>query len=104
MHSFLLFGYLQYYTDWRIDMYELTSPRVIKDIAKSFDVSSFKLSLMSQYTPDFCDESVKELRRRVTSFEYQSVLDCAISLGYDGYFQDKESASKEYTPNFNSQA
>ena len=77
---------------------------ILEDIAKSFDVSSFKLSLMSQYTPDFCDESVKELRRRVTSFEYQSVLDCAISLGYDGYFQDKESASKEYTPNFNSQA
>ena len=74
---------------------------LLEDIASSFDVSTFKLSLMSQYTPEFCDESVKELCRRVTSFEYQSVLDRVIALGYDGYFQEKDSASAKYTPNFN---
>lgn len=77
------------------------SMAILKDIADSFDVNSFKLSLMSQYTPDFYKGDFKELKRRVTSFEYQSVLDCAISLGYDGYFQDKMSADKKYTPNFN---
>lgn len=74
---------------------------ILEDIAKSFDVGSFKLSLMSQYTPDFYNGDFKELKRRVTSFEYQSVLDCAISLGYDGYFQEKDSASAKYTPSFN---
>lgn len=74
---------------------------LLEDIANSFDVSSFKLSLMSQYTPDFYEGDFKELTRRVTSFEYQSVLDHAISLGYDGYFQEKDSANARYTPNFN---
>jgi putative pyruvate formate lyase activating enzyme len=77
---------------------------LLEDIASSFDVSSFKLSLMSQYTPDFYNGDFKELTRRVTSFEYQSVLDHAISLGYDGYFQEKDSANAKYTPNFNEKA
>ena len=77
---------------------------LLEDIANSFDVSSFKLSLMSQYTPDFYNGDFKELTRRVTSFEYQSVLDHAISLGYDGYFQEKDSANAKYTPNFNEKA
>ena len=69
---------------------------LLEDIASSFDVSTFKLSLMSQYTPEFCDESVKELCRRVTSFEYQSVLDRVIALGYDGYFQEKVPSRKNF--------
>lgn len=77
---------------------------LLGDIANSFDVSSFKLSLMSQYTPDFYNGDFKELTRRVTSFEYQSVLGHAISLGYDGYFQEKDSANAKYTPNFNEKA
>lgn len=74
---------------------------ILEDIAKSFDISSFKLSLMSQYTPEFCDKAFPELCRRVTSFEYNSVLERAIFLGYDGYIQDKSSASASYTPDFN---
>jgi putative pyruvate formate lyase activating enzyme len=77
---------------------------LLEDIASSFEVDSFKLSLMSQYTPDFYNGDFKELTRRVTSFEYQSVLDHAISLGYDGYFQEKDSANAKYTPNFNEKA
>ncbi len=74
---------------------------ILEDIAKDFDVRSFKLSLMSQYTPEFCDKAYKELSRKVTSFEYNSVLDLALTLGYDGYMQDKASASDIYTPDFN---
>lgn len=58
------------------------------------------LSLMRQYTPDFAPENEKKLRRRITSFEYDFVLAEAIRLGYNGYTQDKESASAGYTPNF----
>lgn len=63
------------------------------------------LSLMSQYTPDFyiashpyCEH--KNLARRLTSFEYSSVLAHAQKLGFEGYFQDTSSASARYTPEF----
>ena len=60
-----------------------------------------RLSLMSQYTPDFVDgERFPALARRVTSFEYHSVLDHAIALGFDGYFQDRASATASFTPDF----
>lgn len=72
-------------------------------LAKEISPDSIILSLMSQYTPDFYDISLgghKNLLRRVTSFEYQKVLNTAIELGFDGYFQGRESASKAFTPKF----
>ena len=67
--------------------------------------SDIILSLMSQYTPDFYiqshpDRSCKGLCRRVTSFEYNSVLRHAQELGFEGYFQGASSASASYTPKF----
>ena len=63
------------------------------------------LSLMSQYTPDFfvgcADEKLdRSMRRRVTTFEYNSVRDVALELGFDGFGQDKSSANAEYTPDW----
>ncbi len=63
------------------------------------------LSLMSQYTPDFYIQAhpngeCKNLARRLTSFEYNSVLKKAQELGFEGYFQEISSASAIYTPNF----
>ena len=59
------------------------------------------LSLMSQYTPEFCDsEKYPELGRRLTGFEYDSVSRLAQKLGFDGYFQAHSSANKKYTPDF----
>ena len=55
---------------------------------------------MAQYTPEFCDSRYPELKRKITTFEYQSVVERAISLGFDGYIQDKDASSVEYTPNF----
>ena len=76
------------------------SMKILEDIKNSFDISSFKLSLMSQYTPDFCPDDYKEIKRRVTTFEYNSVVDYAISLGYDGYIQDKSSSNTAFTSKF----
>lgn len=76
------------------------SIKILERVAERVDISAIKLSLMSQYTPDFYDGEDKALRRRITTFEYQSVVDRAIELGYDGYIQEKTSASKEYTPSF----
>lgn len=66
---------------------------------------SILLSLMSQYTPSFYlqspDASPKDpLARKLTDFEYKSVLNTAISLGFEGYFQNKSSATEDYTPEF----
>ncbi len=76
------------------------SMKILEEVAKITDISALKLSLMSQYTPDFYNGEDKALKRRITTFEYQSVVDKAIALGYDGYIQDRESASKNYTPDF----
>ena len=77
---------------------------VLKHIADRFGADSLLLSLMSQYTPDFYAESgdcrYKSLCRRVTKFEYDSVMKVALELGFDGYFQSVDSASKSYTPDF----
>ncbi len=80
--------------------------RLIKDKIGSENII---LSLMGQYTPDFYIENEKEhgrddrlrsLRRRITSFEYNSVLSEAERLGFNGYMQDISSADKSYTPEF----
>lgn len=70
------------------------------------------LSLMRQYTPvEEIAESTSptlsaptvasaKLHRRVTSFEYEYVADLARTMGFDGYFQGKDSADASYTPEF----
>ena len=59
------------------------------------------LSLMSQYTPEFYDGDLKELKRRITSFEYETVLAHAEKLGFTGFMQGRASATSIYTPKFN---
>ena len=61
---------------------------------------SVKLSLMRQYTPEFNRSKYRELNRRVTSFEYKSVVDEAVRLGLDGFIQDASSATAAFTPDF----
>lgn len=74
---------------------------VLDIIADTLPVNDIKLSLMSQYTPEFAlDCEFKNLHRKLTSFEYNSVLGHAIELGFDGYFQHISSASSSYTPDF----
>ena len=53
---------------------------------------------MSQYTPQ--PGAQKELARRITDFEYKTVLEHALKLGFQGYMQDRSSASESYTPAF----
>lgn len=70
-------------------------------LATEFGTSAFLLSLMSQYTPDFAQNTpYPALHRRVTSFEYNSVLSHAQALGFDGYFQSRTAATPDYTPDF----
>lgn len=74
---------------------------VLEHLASFLPTENILLSLMSQYTPEFAmDCDFKELHRRVTSFEYSSVVKRAEELGFDGFIQSKESATSEFTPNF----
>lgn len=60
---------------------------------------SIYLSLMSQYTPMYRAEEFPHLKRRVTSFEYDSVVDYAAELGFTKCFiQEKASAGQAYVP------
>ena len=75
---------------------------LLNALANEFGTDAFLLSLMSQYTPEFAKSSpYPALHRRVTSFEYDSVLSHAQALGFKGYFQARQSASTDYTPDFN---
>ena len=74
---------------------------VLDRLSDLLPVSDVRLSLMSQYTPDFVDaEKYPALARRITTFEYNSVLRRAEPLGFEGYFQGRTSASAEFTPAF----
>ena len=74
---------------------------VIRRLAELLPAEDFKLSLMRQYTPEFATTCpYPNLHRRVTDFEYQSVVDEAMRLGLDGYTQGKDAATSDYTPRF----
>ena len=77
------------------------SIEIFEQLANLIDPSDVLVSIMSQYTPDFAlDSSYKELHRRITAFEYSSVCDKILELGFDGFMQRRDSASKIYTPDF----
>ena len=60
-------------------------------------------SLMSQYTPFGkvrTDPEFAKMNRRITTFEYNKVLDVVIEAGLEGYMQERSSAKEEYTPRF----
>ena len=74
---------------------------VMKHIAAVLPPADIRVSVMRQYTPDFAmDCPHKNLHRRVTAFEYDSVLEEVARLGLVGFSQGKDAATKAYTPDF----
>ena len=74
---------------------------VLDRLATLLPRDEFLLSLMSQYTPEFAlDSPHRELHRRLTAFEYDSVLSHAQALGFLGFMQGRASSSTKYTPDF----
>lgn len=80
------------------------SMQILRYLAGHYKKEEYILSLLSQYTPHYrCDE-VKQLNRRITTFEYDSVVKEALRLGLDqSYMQERSSAKEEYTPDFSLQ-
>ena len=58
------------------------------------------VSVMSQYTPAGNYLEFPELGRRITSREYEKILDEADILGIGGFMQELSSAAEEYVPEF----
>ena len=59
------------------------------------------LSLMNQYTPMANACKFKEISRRLTTFEYEKVVDYFLEIGLEkGFRQGKNTASAKYTPKF----
>ncbi len=72
---------------------------VLEWIAGNLPREEVLVSLMSQYTP-YRPLPYKELCRRVSTFEYNTVVDKALELGLRGFMQERSSAKEEYTPPF----
>ena len=73
---------------------------VLDWIADNFDKDKILISLMSQFTPFYKCSEHPEINRRISTFEYNRVLEHAQKLGLKGFMQEKSSAKEEYTPDF----
>lgn len=73
---------------------------VLEQIAERWGTEDIMLSLMSQYTPFYRSSEYPEISRRISTFEYNSVLKRAEELGFKGFMQERSSAKEEYTPDF----
>ncbi|MBQ7354236.1 MAG: radical SAM protein [Clostridia bacterium] len=69
----------------------------IERLAKTFAPDEILLSLMAQYTPNGAEGAPN---RRITTFEYRSVMEAVEAAGFEGYCQSPDSARREYTPEF----
>ncbi len=57
------------------------------------------VSIMNQYTPSYKALAHPRLKRRLTTFEYDSVVDYALDLGFSRCFvQESGAAREEYIP------
>ncbi len=80
------------------------SIKLLRWIKENLPPNQYLISLLSQYTPLYHSGQYPEINRRITSYEYNKVVEEAIRLGLtDGYMQKKSSAKQEYTPPFNFQ-
>ena len=73
---------------------------IMNELAKHFDRDEILISAMSQYVPMHRSFDFKELSRRVSTFEYNSLLDEINRLGFEGFSQQREAADKAYIPKF----
>ena len=76
------------------------SMKIVEWMYKTFGDDIY-ISLMNQYTPMFKSAQYKELNRRLTTFEYDSVINYALELGVKKcYMQIGKTALKSFVPVF----
>ena len=76
------------------------STKILDWIKENLGENTF-VSLMSQYTPMHQAKEIKALSRKLTTFEYDKVVDHFFEIGLkNGFMQKRSSATSEYTPAF----
>lgn len=77
------------------------SMKILDWIGQNYDAAQMAISLMSQYFPTNQVEKFPELNRKITTFEYKKVVEYAQKLNFCyGFVQKRESATKNYVPDF----
>lgn len=79
------------------------SIEILRELYEKFGVDKFLLSLMSQYIPCGNLRSFPEINRKITTFEYNKVVDFAASCNFNGFTQEKSSATDKYIPIFDNE-
>lgn len=76
------------------------SKAVVKYLYETYGDNIY-ISLMNQYTPLPHVESYPEINRKLKKFEYDRLVDYAISLGVEnGFIQEGETAEESFIPAF----
>ncbi|MBQ7242475.1 MAG: radical SAM protein [Firmicutes bacterium] len=76
------------------------SERILLWIRDNLGAETY-VSVMNQYVPMYKASEFREISRRLTTFEYEKVLDYFLEIGMEnGFRQGKGSAVKDYTPKF----
>lgn len=76
------------------------SKAIIKYLHESFGDRIF-ISIMNQYTPLKHVANIPELNRKVSSEEYEELIDYAIALGVEnGFIQEGDVATESFIPDF----
>lgn len=76
------------------------SMRLMEWIGETFPEKTPLVSIMRQYTPCYDAVGFPEINRKLTSFEYDKVVDKAASLGIRGFIQEKGCETLNMTPDF----
>lgn len=76
------------------------SEKILEWIAETFPKKDVLVSLMSQYVPIYKSFEHKDIARRISTFEYNFLLEKAAELGLEGFMQERSSADSGYTPDF----
>ncbi|MGN0623545.1 MAG: radical SAM protein [Oscillospiraceae bacterium] len=76
------------------------SIKLMNWLGESFKPDELLVSLMCQYTPVYKAREHHEIDRRVTTFEYRSVMKELEKYGFDGFVQEKSSAQEKFIPEF----
>lgn len=76
------------------------SVKILEWISENLPKGDILISLMSQYTPVYKSFQHKEISRKISTFEYNFIIDKAVELELDGFTQEKSSAVSDYTPDF----
>lgn len=76
------------------------SIKLMDILGDTFEKDEILISVMSQYTPVYKAFDFKEISRKTSTFEYNSVIDAVSKYGFNGFFQHKNSADTDYIPEF----